>query len=142
MRKGKEGFTLIELMIVVAIIGLIASFAIPTYQDYIARSQASEAVTLLAGAKNPIAEYIYDRGALPDAAEFVDLVPVRRGRYVASVVLSGTITNLVLTATMRTANISAQLQGRTVTLNTTDLGKSWRCSGGTVNPKFLPSACR
>jgi len=142
MKKLGEGFTLIELMIVVAIIGILASVALPAYQDYTARSQLSEAVSLLAGAKNPLSEYVYDKGAVPDTATFNDLVPVRVGKYTDSIVLTGTIDNLVLTATMKVTQISGELQGRTVTLSTTDMGKSWLCAPGTVSPRFLPSACR
>ena len=142
MRKLREGFTLIELMIVVAIVGILASVALPAYQDYLARTQLTEAVSLLAGGKAPLAEYIYDKGALPDNATFNDLVPVRTGKYVETIVLTGTIGNLVLTATMKPVQVSNQIQGRTVTLSTIDMGKSWQCAAGTVHPKFLPSACR
>src|SRR5690349_22230980 len=64
MRQAK-GFTLIELMIVVAIIGILAAIAIPAYQDYIARAQASEAVQLLAGGKTPLYEFFANEGRWP-----------------------------------------------------------------------------
>ncbi len=142
MKKLSKGFTLIELMIVVAIIGLLAAFALPAYEDYIARTQLSEAVSLLSGGKGPVAEWIQDKGVAPSTTEFADLVPVRAGKYVGDLVLSGTISNLVMTATMRTANVSSQLQGKTVTLSTADTGKTWVCAPGTVSARFLPSACR
>ena len=142
MKRLREGFTLIELMIVVAIIGILAAFALPAYQDYLTRAQVNEAVSLLAGAKAPVAEWVQDKGAAPSTTDFADLVPVRAGKYVGNIALSGTVSNLVMTATMRTANVSINLQGRTVTLSTADSGKTWICAPGTVSPRFLPSACR
>ena len=82
------------------------------------------------------------KGAPPDAATFNDLVPVRQGKYVESMVLTGTISNLVLTATMKPTEVSQPIQSRTVTLSTTDMGKTWTCAPGTVSARFLPSACR
>ena len=142
MKKCRKGFTLIELMTVVAIIGILVSVALPAYLDYLARTQVSEAVLLMSSAKTPLADYVYDKGAAPDAATFDDLVPVRVGKYVESLVLSGTIGDLLLTATMRSTQVSQPIRGRTVTLRTTDTGKTWVCSAGTINPRYLPGACR
>ena len=66
MRKVQQGFTLIELMIVVAIIGILAAIAIPAYQDYTIRAQVSEGLNLAAGAKAAVTEFYQDRGAMPD----------------------------------------------------------------------------
>ena len=102
--KMQKGFTLIELMIVVAIIGILAAIAIPAYQDYIARAQASEAVELLSGGKTPFSEYYSDKGSWPTAASSV--MGNISGKYVASVVstpLSGSGLTLTLTPTMNGA---------------------------------------
>lgn len=142
MKKHREGFTLIELMTVVAIIGILVSVALPAYLDYLARTQLSEAVTILSSAKTPLADYVYDKGAAPDGATFDDLVPVRQGKYVDSLVLTGTISDLLITATMKATLVSQPIRGRTVTLRTTDTGKTWHCGAGTVDPRYLPAACR
>ena len=155
MKKTQKGFTLIELMIVVAIIGILAAVAIPAYQDYIARAQASEAVTLLGGAKTPLAEYYADNGAFPpDAASFLEIVPNQAGKYIASMTLTdqndaeGEVT---VEATFRTTGVSARLQvggaGGTVGIRTTTGGNTWACgTTGTTNEldsdALLPAACR
>src|SRR5882672_12340159 len=91
--KKQHGFTLIELMIVVAIIGILAAIAIPAYQDYIARSQAAEGVELLGGAKVPMAEYYADKGSWPTSASLNSptdsVIGNRAGKYVSVVRYSG-----------------------------------------------------
>src|SRR3989440_7895810 len=86
MKQLEKGFTLIELMIVVAIIGILAAIAIPAYQDYIARAQVSEAVELLAGGKTPSAEFYADKGRWPQAAGSV--MGNQKGKYTSLVTIS------------------------------------------------------
>jgi type IV pilus assembly protein PilA len=140
MKKIEKGFTLIELMIVVAIIGILAAVAIPAYQDYIARSQVSEAVTLTGGAKTPLAEYIADRGVLPTV--LTDVVGTTSGKYVSSMALGGDATNIGLTATMNTTGVNSAVAGSTLTLSSADGGKSWTCTGGNILAKYRSAACR
>ena len=83
MNKIQQGFTLIELMIVVAIIGILAAVAIPSYQDYTARAQVSEGLSLTSQFKTPLAEYYADKG-LYDAADIVAMGGTTTGKYVAS----------------------------------------------------------
>jgi type IV pilus assembly protein PilA len=71
MKKLQQGFTLIELMIVVAIIGILAAIAIPAYQDYTQRAQIGEAFTIVSNAKTAIAEYYQTNGAFPDATDIL-----------------------------------------------------------------------
>jgi type IV pilus assembly protein PilA len=141
MNRLQRGFTLIELMIVVAIIG------IPAYQDYIARSQVSEAVSLSAGGKTPLAEYFSDRGAWPLAAS--DVMGNTAGKYTASVSITagaGATTTVALTATMATQGVNAAIAGGTIILQSAN-GNSWDCSitatpTSTISAKYRPGSCR
>jgi type IV pilus assembly protein PilA len=147
MRTVQRGFTLIELMIVVAIIGILAAVAIPAYQDYIARAQVSEAVSLMGATKTPLAEYIGDKGVWPSALS--DLVAGSNGKYTDTITgvgtVCGTASSYTVTATMRTSGVNAGITAGKVTLYTADQAKTWCCTSPTANPissKYLPGACR
>ena len=138
----QKGFTLIELMIVVAIIGILAAVAIPAYQDYIARSQVSEAVSLTAGGKTPLAEFFADKGVWPSTADLV--MGNLSGKYVSNISItagnstSGTVT---LTGSMKSSGVNAAIQDKSLELTSAD-GKQWSCTGGTISSKYRPAACR
>ena len=132
-----QGFTLIELMIAVAIIGILVAIGIPQYQNYVARAQVSEALSLASGAKTAVAEYLNTTGALPASNSDAGLSDDITGKYVASV----EIENGVISA-MFSLDASSKLQGATVKLTPVDHEGSveWSCSGTDIN-EYLPSAC-
>ena len=142
--KKQQGFTLIELMIVVAIIGILAAIAIPAYQDYTIRAQISEGLSLAGGAKTAIAEFYQDSGAFPtDNAEAgISNATDIQGNYVASV----TVANGVITVAYGN-QANSNIGNGTVTLTpdgTTNAGSvTWTCDGaGGLPDRWLPSACR
>lgn len=143
----QKGFTLIELMIVVAIIGILAAVAIPAYQDYIGRAQISEAVSLTGSGKTPLSEFFADKGVWPSNAS--DVMGNISGKYTASITISASSDTapgtLTLEATMQATGVNTNIKSKTLTLLTTDGGKNWACSSGggsPVDPRYLPAACR
>ena len=141
--NAQKGFTLIELMIVVAIIGILAAVAIPAYQDYIARAKIAEIPTLAAGDKTRLVEYYNLEGSWPAAAATdpgtpEGLTAAADSTYVSKVELKdgGVIEYTV-------ANVKAtNPDGQTITYTPTDNGGnvSWACTS-TVTDKFLPKGC-
>jgi len=141
--KKQQGFTLIELMIVVAIIGILAAIAIPAYQDYTIRAQVSEGINLASGAKAAISEYFMDSGVLPasNADAGLEAAANISGNYVSQVAVGAAG---VVTVTYSGPEVNAQIAGQTLTLTpTTNAGSvQWQCASGTLQPKHVPSACR
>jgi type IV pilus assembly protein PilA len=141
--KKQQGFTLIELMIVVAIIGILAAIAIPAYQDYTIRAQVSEGINLASGAKAAISEYFMDSGALPgsNAEAGLEAAANISGNYASNVSVGA---SGVVTVTYSGAEVNAQIAGQQLTLTpTTNAGSvQWACLNTTLAAKHVPSACR
>jgi type IV pilus assembly protein PilA len=142
MAKHQKGFTLIELMIVLAIIGILASLAIPAYQTYTIRAQISEGLNLAGPAQSAVTEYNFDHGSFPanNADATLDVPTNYVGTYVDSISVSGA------TISIRFGNsASTKISGQTVLLTAAPSEGSivWSCTtGGVISTNYLPSVCR
>lgn len=151
-RQG--GFTLIELMIVIAIVGILAAIALPAYQDYTIRAKLSEALAVAAEAKTTIAEFAAARGVMPSDAESAGITTSNFGptSYVsqAAIPAGATDTQIVyrITISSGATDLPSTVSGATFdlqgTLNQTTRRVSWLCGPGTsgIEAKYLPSTCR
>jgi type IV pilus assembly protein PilA len=168
MTKMQKGFTLIELMIVVAIIGILAAVALPAYQDYTARAQTSEGMSLLGGLKVPLAEAL-SNNTLPLACSTARSVPpipntaasgepsnavpgtpagalaaennlVLTGKYVSGIVANVNGENCELVATFAATGVSAKLASTTLTFAYNPNNGDWTCTG-TMPASIKPKNC-
>jgi type IV pilus assembly protein PilA len=154
MKRMQQGFTLIELMIVVAIIGILAAVALPAYQDYTVRAKMSEVLLAMSACRTSITE-VYQTGGTPPGVGNWGCESGNTSKYVSSIAtdLDGMVTAIV-------TGISTDVNGSVVTLvplinGTTaattalNMGQGlfgWRCGstgdGTTIAPKYLPGSCR
>lgn len=149
MKKIQQGFTLIELMIVVAIIGILAAVAIPAYQDYTVRAKISEAMGIGAAAKTSVSEYYTALGSMPADATTAGVNTAQSTPYVLGVVYAkaGGSSNIgQVTLTIRDT-ISTGITNATNTIvfqgtGTSTNGVIWTCTGGTLIDKYKPANCR
>ncbi|HEZ3636254.1 TPA: pilin [Neisseria meningitidis] len=163
MNTLQKGFTLIELMIVIAIVGILAAVALPAYQDYTARAQVSEAILLAEGQKSAVTEYYLNHGIWPannNSAGVASSTDIK-GKYVKSV----EVKNGVVTATMASSGVNKEIQGKKLSLwaKRQDGSVKWFCgqpvtradttnnntavtaasdTNGKIDTKHLPSTCR
>jgi len=147
----QKGFTLIELMIVVAIIGILAAVALPAYQDYTARSQVSEALSLGAGPQAAITEFWTDRGRLPtnNTSAGLSLPASIAGKYVTTVTVDETG---VVVAKLKATGVAKGIENGELALSpVTSAGSvKWVCRNkntplsttDALKDKFVPSSCR
>ncbi|HEZ7213317.1 TPA: pilin, partial [Neisseria meningitidis] len=114
MNTLQKGFTLIELMIVIAIVGILAAVALPAYQDYTARAQVSEAILLAEGQKSAVTEYYLNHGTWPanNSSAGVATSADIKGKYVAGV----KVEKGVITAEMKSSGVNKEIQGRKLSL--------------------------
>ncbi|HFA2744582.1 TPA: pilin, partial [Neisseria gonorrhoeae] len=114
MNTLQKGFTLIELMIVIAIVGILAAVALPAYQDYTARAQVSEAILLAEGQKSAVTEYYLNHGEWPEDNDKAGVASASdiKGKYVKEV----EVKKGVVTATMNSSNVNKEIQGKKLSL--------------------------
>jgi len=138
MKNVQQGFTLIELMIVVAIIGILAAVAIPAYQDYTTRAKITEGIGLASGAKASVSEYRISRAPNWPNNNTSAGVTSPNTQYVTSLAVA----NSTITVTFKAdAGVTA---GSTIVFNGSMQGGSvgWTCTGGDVAPQYRPANCR
>jgi type IV pilus assembly protein PilA len=150
MKQLQKGFTLIELMIVVAIIGILAAVAIPSYQDYTARAQVSEAMSLNSGMKTALSEFFADQGRFPTGPASVS--NTLNGKYVSTITFANQAGGTVnVDATLRTTGVAQAVQGKIFSVGTTSGGIRWSCgtlpgmqaaATTTLDSKYVPGACK
>ncbi|HEZ6968758.1 TPA: pilin [Neisseria meningitidis] len=162
MNTLQKGFTLIELMIVIAIVGILAAVALPAYQDYTARAQVSEAILLAEGQKSAVTEYYLNHGIWPgdNSSAGVATSSEIKGKYVEKV----EVAKGVITATMASSNVNNEIKGKKLSLWAKRQAGSvkWFCGqpvqrakadadavtaatangNGKIDTKHLPSTCR
>nr|WP_101129457.1 pilin [Neisseria meningitidis] len=161
MNTLQKGFTLIELMIVIAIVGILAAVALPAYQDYTARAQVSEAILLAEGQKSAVTEYYLNHGIWPSNNSSAGVASASdiKGKYVEKV----EVANGVITAEMKSSGVNNEIQGKKLSLwaKRQDGSVKWFCgqpvtragtataddevtdnSNNGINTKHLPSTCR
>ena len=138
MKKAQQGFTLIELMIVVAIIGILAAIAMPAYQDYTIRAKVSEGLSLASSAKTAVTDYYVSQGSFPTSNSSAGLANTISSQYVSNVQVGagGAIT---VTFSSPSAISGADMVFTPSAANGTI---SWTCTGGSLADKYRPANCR
>jgi type IV pilus assembly protein PilA len=144
MKRVQQGFTLIELMIVVAIIGILAAVALPAYRDYTVRAKVSELILAASSGKNTITEYVNTYGTMPASGSVT--LESQSTKYVSSVAYTQTnSSNGVITVTA--TSTESAISGKTIDLLGAVSGTQvvWTCKAGSSSPidaKYLPSSCK
>lgn len=145
MNKVQQGFTLIELMIVVAIVGVLAAIALPAYQDYVIRAKVSEGIAALDAARIGTAEYFQTESSMPDDSSQAGINTTINVGFVQSIIYTpSSQTGATITVSLR--SIDDKVDGETIDLvgvGDTRTGiVTWDCNVGSLSPRFAPASCR
>jgi len=141
--NASKGFTLIELMIVVAIIGILAAVALPAYSDYLTRARVSEIVLAASTGRTSVSEFYASTGTLPTNATQAGINVAQSSQYLESLAYTVNAGNPVITAngseTTITAPVNIVLDGTVDAANDTI---AWECQADPANFRFVPANCR
>ena len=144
-KSMQKGFTLIELMIVVAIIGILAAVALPAYQDYTVRAKVSEVILAADTPKVAISEWYQTKGSMPASASMVagNDFSTASSTYVASVAYAIGVNNDTGVITVTSSGTESKMAGGTITLTGTGVNGvvNWSC-GGSILAKYKPATCK
>lgn len=140
--KKQQGFTLIELMIVVAIVGILAAIALPAYQDYTRRAKVTEGMSLASGAKTAATEFFSSQGTWPNSNASAGLDTTIQGGSVTGLTLTGNASAGTITVSFDTDVAPAGSNTLIYVGSETNGAINWTCNTGSLDDTVLPADCR